>query len=89
MLHIIQARDKANQALKYAAQDDAFVLMGEACYLLFNTDFCELMAKHELYVLESDMQAYALPKRQDVTQIAYADFVELTAQHEQSLTWSL
>lgn len=89
MLHLIQKSpfqtNCLEQCLSIASTDDHFLLMSDGIYALQKNDFVNHF--DNIYVLETDLQARGLAADRKIKTISHKQFVELTLQHDKSLSW--
>lgn len=78
--------------LAVLAQGDALLLCGDAVYALQgDTPFAHALAALppgvELYALDEDLSARALPDQHPARPVGYAEFVRLTCQYARVNSW--
>ncbi len=90
MLHIIKTQSSIHSALNYVQTGDVILLMEEAVYLANSRHHLHaLLAEKAVYVLIPDINARGLQSviADNLLQVDYPGFVELSEQHSSSLTW--
>jgi tRNA 2-thiouridine synthesizing protein B len=92
MLHIIKRQQAIAAALKqFESNTDAILLIEDAVYLANPNHHSHslISAFNRVFVLAPDLRARGLSQlvSDNLTQVEYLGFVELTESHSASLTW--
>ncbi len=91
MLHIIKSEQALEEAVLVCTEQDALILIEDAVYLVnpLHKGFINLKGLN-VAALVSDIEARGLAQRvsPSISKVDYAGFVQLTAQHDKSLTWN-
>lgn len=92
MLHIIRSLETIATALAYSSEKDDILLVESAVYASISQHaLIEVLRAHRgvVYALQADLEARGLSELLDneVTQVNFTGFVELTISNETSMTW--
>lgn len=90
MLHIVKTQHAIHSVLLSVESGDAIILTEDAVYLANpRHQFHSLLNGHSVSVLTADIIARGTQSLvgERLHQIDYTGFVELTEQHQSSLTW--
>ncbi len=88
-LHIMTQRlTKDYLALSYLKPNDGLLFIGDGSYsLLLEEQMATLQQNHACYVLTQEIAAKGLQLIDGVTAISYDNWVDLTSQYKQTVTW--
>ncbi len=90
MLHIIKTVSALESAAALFSEQDDILLIEDAVYAVNpQHQAFHLVKSASIFALESDIQARGMGNRisPSVTVVTYTGFVELTLNHDKSLTW--
>ena len=94
MLHIVKhspfISPSLSQCLSRLAERDGVLLIGDGAYALQQLDsvLAALGAENKLYVLREDAKARGIKiSHNDVHELDYPGFVQLTVEYPKSLSW--
>jgi tRNA 2-thiouridine synthesizing protein B len=91
MLHIVKDTAKLALAQRYCLAEDSIILVEEAVYMSNPSagSFLLLNDLNRVYVLLEDLCARGVQDlcSVQITKVDFSGLVELTANHEKSITW--
>ncbi|GAK84830.1 tRNA 5-methylaminomethyl-2-thiouridine synthase TusB [Vibrio ponticus] len=91
MLHIVKSLSALNELMPLYKAGDQVILVEDAVYASnAQHPMFSILKTLEACVLIADVQARGIQNRvsPSCTQVDFSQFVELTAKHSNSLTWS-
>ncbi|WP_194439709.1 sulfurtransferase complex subunit TusB [Vibrio fluminensis] len=91
MLHIVKSLTALNELVSLYQAGDQLLLVEDAVYASnAQHPMFPILKSLETFVLSADAQARGIQNRvsPSCTQVDFTQFVELTAKHSKSLTWS-